>query len=504
MSNKCIYNNNYVYLIENIENGKYYIGVRSTNLPPEYDLGNKYHSSSRDKNFKEDQKVNKHKYKYTVLKNFDNRIDAELYEAKLHNEKQIHIDPLSYNRAMNTFNGFSTVGKTPARFKNGNIEMVNVDDERLQTGELTYVTTGFFIVYDKSDKQCRIHESEFSDKEYYRIERVNKKCKDTDGNIFTIHKNSTRIKKENLKVAKHAKDSKNNKYLVFPDDPRIVNGSLCFIEKNKKIHAYDINDKKHILDVELYNSELFYTLEKNHKRCKDENGNIFTLYITHSWIKNNKVTVANFASDGLDTYLVFPDDPRIVNGSLKFIEKKKKIFVYDPNDKRHKINEDAYQTSFRNFYKLPINTKKCKDKNGNILYLHNNHASIKKNLVIVAYYATDGKDTYLVFKDDPRIVNGSLKFIEGNKTSKTITVYDKNDMRHIIDESNYDPIKFYILPKRHKKCKDENGDIRFIYRSNPLVKNNKIKIAKHAISVKDVYLVFEDDPRILNGELKFK
>jgi hypothetical protein len=59
MPNKRIYTNHYVYLIEHIYTGKYYIGSRSTNLAPEDDIGKKYFSSSRDKEFKKDQKLNR-------------------------------------------------------------------------------------------------------------------------------------------------------------------------------------------------------------------------------------------------------------------------------------------------------------------------------------------------------------------------------------------------------------------------------------------------------------
>jgi hypothetical protein len=161
MSNKCIYENNYVYIIEHIMTKKYYIGVRSTNLLPEDDLGKKYFSSSRDKDFIEDQKSNNSNYRYTVLKNFDNRDDADYYEMHLHETKQVHLDPQSFNRAMNSSKGFSTVGRLPARDKDGNIIHISVDDPRLETGELKYVTTGKMTVYDRNDKRHIINESDY-------------------------------------------------------------------------------------------------------------------------------------------------------------------------------------------------------------------------------------------------------------------------------------------------------------------------------------------------------
>jgi len=40
-------------------------------------------------------------------------------------------------------------------------------------------------------------------------------------------------------------------------------------------------------------------------------------------IKNGEVLVAESAVSGKDTYLVFPDDPRILDGTLQFKIRKK-------------------------------------------------------------------------------------------------------------------------------------------------------------------------------------
>jgi hypothetical protein len=196
--------------------------------------------------------------------------------------------------------------------------------------------------------------------------------------------------------------------LVFEDDPRILNGTLKISNKKKKIYAYDSNDKRHIINEDDFDPTLCYRIEKNHKKCKDDDGNIFTLYMTNSRIVNNKVLVASFATNGSETFLVFPDDPRILNGTLKFVKNKKKIHIYDNNDKRHIINEDDYDPD--KFFRLPDRHKKCKDSDGNIFTMSKNHKKIKNGEVSVAQYATDGKDFYLVFEDDPRILNGTLQF----------------------------------------------------------------------------------------------
>jgi hypothetical protein len=501
MSNKCIYPNNYVYLIENIETTKYYIGVRSTNLLPEDDLGKKYFSSSRDKNFIQDQKSNNNNYRYTVLKNFDNRNDADDYEMYLHKKKRVHLDPQSYNRAMNSSKGFSTVGRLPAKDKNDNIIHVTTDDPRLKTGELKYITAGKITVYDKNDKRHIIDETDYDPEIYYKVGRCNIKCRDNDGNIILLQYGNIRVKDNEVTVAKYATDGIDN-YLVFDDDPRILDGTLSFIEKNKKVHAYDDDDKRHTLNEDDYDPNLFFRLNENHKKCKDDDGNIFQLYITNSRVKKRKVKIADYATDGTDTYLVFPDDPRILGGTLKFIKKTKKIKVFDTSDKQHFINEDEYDS--KKFHRVPIDHKRCKDIDGNIFVLYDRHPMIKNNQVQIAELATDDTDKYLVFPDDPRILNEELIFIEKNESKRMIYVYDDNDKRHIINEVDFDSDKFYRLPDRYKKCKDANDNIVILYRHNKRIKNNEVKVAKVALSGNDVYLVFDDDPRILDGSLKFK
>lgn len=503
MSNNCIYSNNYVYQIEHIHTGRYYIGVRSTNLLPEDDLGKKYFSSSRDKEFIKDQKESNHHYKYKVLKNFDNRDDADNYEMRLHGEKQVHLDPNSYNRAMNSSSGFSTVGKVPARDKDGNVLHVSVDDPRFSTGELVYMTKGMIWVYDNSGKRHIINEGEYNPDIFFRLDRCHVKCKDNNGAIFSLHRGNSKIKNGEVQVAYFATDDKDT-YLVFSDDPRILDGTLTFMDINKKIYVYDDNDMRHNIYEDNYDPSIFFKLKENHKRCKDKDGNIFELYITNSRIKNNEVQVAKLATDGNDKYLIFPDDSRILNGELEFIKNNKKIYVYDTSDKRHKIDEDEYIISSDKFYRLPTDNKRCKDIDGNILFLYDGHPKIKSDDVQVAKYATDGEDTYLVFPDDNRILNDKLKFIKKKKSKSMITVYDDDNKRHIINKDDYNSTKFYRLPSHHKRCKDAEGNILILHKSHKKIKNNEVQVAKLAVSGKDTYLVFPDDPRILNGELKFK
>ena len=81
---------NYVYRITNKDNNKHYYGVRSSKVEPKLDLGIKYFSSSTDKEFINEQKANKDKFKYKIIKIFDDRLDANKFESELHKKFEVH------------------------------------------------------------------------------------------------------------------------------------------------------------------------------------------------------------------------------------------------------------------------------------------------------------------------------------------------------------------------------------------------------------------------------
>lgn len=94
----------YVYRITNIELNKHYYGSRKpkNNRTPEDDLGTHYFSSSRDKQFIQDQKSRTHAYKYKVIARNLSREESLKLEIKLHNKFQVDINPHFYNRSKQT------------------------------------------------------------------------------------------------------------------------------------------------------------------------------------------------------------------------------------------------------------------------------------------------------------------------------------------------------------------------------------------------------------------
>lgn len=101
---------NYVYRITNKELNKHYIGTRSSNIEPHLDLGIKYFSSSKDKEFKQDQKLNKEKYIYYIINIFQTRKEAVNLEIYLHNKYDVGVNELFYNRSKQTSNKWDTTG----------------------------------------------------------------------------------------------------------------------------------------------------------------------------------------------------------------------------------------------------------------------------------------------------------------------------------------------------------------------------------------------------------
>ena len=100
----------YVYRITNKKLNKHYYGVRSCSCKPVEDLGVYYFSSSTDEEFMKDQKEHPEDYKYKIIKEFDNRKDAEYLEKYLHEKFNVAANEHFYNRCKSTLMGFSVEG----------------------------------------------------------------------------------------------------------------------------------------------------------------------------------------------------------------------------------------------------------------------------------------------------------------------------------------------------------------------------------------------------------
>ena len=115
----------YVYRITNLKENKHYYGCRSSKEEPKLDLGIKYFSSSKDKDFIQEQKDNKNIFKYKIIKTFDSREEAIKLEIKLHAKFNVGINESFYNKAKQTSTGYDTFGTTKSEDFKRNISEKN-------------------------------------------------------------------------------------------------------------------------------------------------------------------------------------------------------------------------------------------------------------------------------------------------------------------------------------------------------------------------------------------
>ena len=101
---------NYVYRITNNVKHKHYYGVRSCDCLPILDLGVKYFSSSRDKDFLNEQKLTPDVFKYKIIKVFSSRLEALKLEILLHKKFEVGKSKSFYNKSKQTRLSFDTTG----------------------------------------------------------------------------------------------------------------------------------------------------------------------------------------------------------------------------------------------------------------------------------------------------------------------------------------------------------------------------------------------------------
>jgi hypothetical protein len=104
MTSNTIYH--YVYRITNLVEKKHYYGKRSSKCDPKQDLGIKYFSSSRDKEFRTDQKKNPQNYRYKIIGVFPTAELALSKEIKLHSKFNVALNSNFYNKARQTSSKF--------------------------------------------------------------------------------------------------------------------------------------------------------------------------------------------------------------------------------------------------------------------------------------------------------------------------------------------------------------------------------------------------------------
>lgn len=138
----------YVYRITNTKEKKHYYGKHTTKIIPVKEIGIKYFSSSRCKEFMNDQKLNPQNYKYKIIKLCSSKEELVALESKLHNKFNVGRNPNFYNKVNQTINGFDSSGLVSVKDTNGNISQVSISDPKYLSGELVGVTKGQILVTD--------------------------------------------------------------------------------------------------------------------------------------------------------------------------------------------------------------------------------------------------------------------------------------------------------------------------------------------------------------------
>ena len=307
----------YVYRITNIKEQKYYYGSRKSKKEDLMQDLKSYRSSFK-KWFKVDQINNPDNYKYKIIRVFETRDEATIFESKLHYKFDVKTHSKFYNLSNQTPNGFSTSGCVavydPILEEN---KLVSKNDSKYIDGNYISINKGKVVVHDKCGKrfQVDVNDERYLSGELVSINKGKVAVKDYDGVTYYLDKDDDKIKHMNLKPCHIGKvvvkDKEGNKFHVCYDDLDFLNGNFISINKHK-ILVKDKEGNKFQVDVndERYLSGELVSINKGKVAVKDKEGNKFQVDV---------------------------NDERYLSGELVSVIKgykinKKKINIYDSND----------------------------------------------------------------------------------------------------------------------------------------------------------------------------
>ena len=296
----------YLYRITNVVENKHYYGIRtSKNALPQDDLGTKYFSSSRDKEFITDQKLHPENYKYKIVRISENRKEVAELEIFMQTKFEVSKNPKFYNRAIQTSSGFSSLslGKVVVRDETGKCIMIDENDPRYISGQLVGHTAGLIPVLDENGKGYKV----LPDDPRY-----------LSGQLISVSTGRVVVR-----------DGFNNQFMVYKNDPRYISGELVSVHVGKTtVRDEDGNCFRISKDDPRYISkELICVLSvQNQIIVKDSSGHCFKIskddprYTSGELVANSKNTA--LVRDPLDpenkVFRVPCDDPDYVSGKLRF------------------------------------------------------------------------------------------------------------------------------------------------------------------------------------------
>lgn len=270
----------YVYRITNKLLNKHYYGSRGSKIEPELDLGIKYFSSSTDKNFIKDQKLNNTNYKYKIIKTFLNRKDMIKFESLLHKKFDVRNNKNFYNKANQTETSFLVEEDTILTLNYGRIstkefhknreKFIHASDNKvavlnIKTNKIDYISTEDY--YNNLNKYKSLNKDKVA--AYNKITKETKLVfkEELKTNLNLQHPSTDRVSVINLEtnktesITKEEWDNNPNKYkgvnynkISGKNNP---NKKLIYIydNKGKLIHRCNGNFKQ-ICEDNYYPHEL--------------------------------------------------------------------------------------------------------------------------------------------------------------------------------------------------------------------------------------------------------
>jgi len=229
----------YVYRITNIKENKHYYGSRTSKKPPKEDLGIIYFSSSSDKSFISDQKINKENYKYVIVRCFDNRKDSISFEIYLHNKFDVAKNEKFYNKSHQTSTGFlyGMLGKKqPKKTRNIAAHKAAETMSKITDNGLT-IRQNAIIKKVKTMKNNMIENGETAYNVAAKKGDITKRNTILE-NGLNIHQNAIRKWKENLDIILDGEIMTTRDKLKKPKKDK-----SNYIQEFDKIDIFDNNDK---------------------------------------------------------------------------------------------------------------------------------------------------------------------------------------------------------------------------------------------------------------------
>ncbi len=319
---------NFVYQITEISTGMKYIGSKGTkSLNPYSDLKN-YKSSSKNKCFKINQKLNPLNYHYEILSYHTTREEAIFEESRLHYLYDVKCNTNYYNKSNQTINGFSIAGKVVVKNKAGKINLINCNDERYLSGEFVHINTGKLALKDKDGNTYWTDKNDprYLSGELFGTSKNKAAVKDKNGNCFLIDILDERylsgkydhVNKNKITV----KDKDGNTFQTDKNDPKFLSkeyehvnkGKFLVKDKDGNIYSVSKSDERYI------NKE-FVGIATNKTAMKDKDGNIFLIdkndpkFLSKEYehVNKNKISVKD--KNG-NTFQIDKNDERYINGSV--------------------------------------------------------------------------------------------------------------------------------------------------------------------------------------------